>query len=127
LATLAGKPFRFRLRAGSDNGVNSAALLDARNALSQAPEAADFTFLALVLTVSHSTAPGSRRKKVKSGVSPEHVIKIDPSPRHHQENTGIIRREIDHHGLSVVVACRPCIHTKRRTIRTANRTLEKCG
>ncbi|HKQ49038.1 MAG TPA: thiamine pyrophosphate-dependent enzyme [Phycisphaerae bacterium] len=61
------------------------------------------------------------------GVSPEHVVKIDPSPRHHQENTGIIRREIDHHGLSVVVACRPCIHTKRRTIRTANRTLEKCG
>jgi indolepyruvate ferredoxin oxidoreductase alpha subunit len=61
------------------------------------------------------------------GVPAEHVIKIDPSPRFHLENTRLIRQEIDHHGLSVVVACRPCIHTKRRTIRTANRTLEKCG
>ncbi len=61
------------------------------------------------------------------GVPPEHVIKIDPSPRRHEENTRIIRREIDHHGLSVVVACRPCIHTRRKMKRTANRTLEKCG
>lgn len=44
-----------------------------RRASLRAPAAADFTFLAIVLTASQSTSPGSRRKKVKSGAEPEHV------------------------------------------------------
>ena len=45
-----------------DNGVNSAALLDARNALSQAPEAAEFTWRSTTTwmngTYSRSTVEG---------------------------------------------------------------------
>lgn len=49
------------------------------------------------------------------GVPPEHTIRIDPLPRHHQQNTALLRREIDYHGLSVIVAQRACIHSARRT------------
>jgi uncharacterized OsmC-like protein len=54
-----------------DNGVNSAALLDARNALSQAPEAAEFTWRSttnwLNGTYSRSTIEGF------SGLGQDHV------------------------------------------------------
>jgi len=43
------------------------------------------------------------------GVKPEHMHVIDPLPKHHAENVGIIRREIEHHGLSVIIARRGCI------------------
>ena len=56
-----------------DNGVNSAALLDARNALSQAPEAADFTWRSTTTwmngTYSRSTIEGF------SGLGQDHVHK----------------------------------------------------
>lgn len=56
-----------------DNGVNSAALLDARNALSQAPEAAEFTWRATTTwmhgTYSRSTIEGF------SGLGQNHVHK----------------------------------------------------
>jgi TPP-dependent indolepyruvate ferredoxin oxidoreductase alpha subunit len=35
-------------------------------------------------------------------------------PRKHAENVDIIRREIEHPGLSVIVAARECIHLKRK-------------
>ncbi len=61
--TLTGNPV--------DNGVNSAALLDARNALSQAPEAAEFTWRSTTTwmncTYSRSTVEGF------SGLGQEHV------------------------------------------------------
>ena len=54
-----------------DNGVNSAALLDARDALSQAPEAADFTWRSTTTwlngTYSRSTIEGF------SGLGQDHV------------------------------------------------------
>ena len=54
-----------------DNGVNSAALLDARNALSQAPEAAEFTWRSTTTwmngTYSRSTIEGF------SGLGQDHV------------------------------------------------------
>jgi uncharacterized OsmC-like protein len=56
-----------------DNGVNSAALLDARNALSQAPEAAEFTWRSTTTwmngTYSRSTIEGF------SGLGQDHVHK----------------------------------------------------
>ncbi|MBK7405151.1 MAG: indolepyruvate ferredoxin oxidoreductase [Phycisphaerales bacterium] len=48
------------------------------------------------------------------GVRPEHLHVIEPLPRRHAENTALIRREIEHRGLSVIVAQRACIHVKRR-------------
>lgn len=58
------------------------------------------------------------------GVPEDRIVRMDPLPKHHEENVAILNREIAHHGLSVIVACRPCIHNVRRvkkeqTARTA--------
>jgi len=50
------------------------------------------------------------------GVDPEHVFAIEPFPRNHEANVELIRREINHRGLSVIVPQRPCIHTKRKGV-----------
>lgn len=49
------------------------------------------------------------------GVSPDHLHILDPLPKHHDANVAIIRREIEHRGLSVIVPRRACIHVKRQT------------
>lgn len=46
------------------------------------------------------------------GANPEHVHVLDPRPQKHKENTEIIRREIAHKGLSVIIPQRACIHVK---------------
>ncbi len=46
------------------------------------------------------------------GVDPSHVHVIDPRPQKHKENVDLIRREIAHPGLSVIVPRRACIHVK---------------
>lgn len=51
------------------------------------------------------------------GVNEDHLIRIEPTAKSAAENLEILRREIEHRGLSVVVAARPCIHAKRRTER----------
>jgi indolepyruvate ferredoxin oxidoreductase alpha subunit len=48
------------------------------------------------------------------GVDRRHLVKIEPTARNHDENVGLIRREIEHRGLSVIVSCRPCVHVKRQ-------------
>jgi indolepyruvate ferredoxin oxidoreductase alpha subunit len=47
------------------------------------------------------------------GVEPEHVHVVDAHRRNDAENTRIIRREIEHPGVSVVIAVRECIQTVR--------------
>ena len=50
------------------------------------------------------------------GVPPEHVRVIDPFPKNHAENVDIMRQEIlEYDGLSVIIAERECIQTRRRT------------
>lgn len=49
------------------------------------------------------------------GVKPEHLHVIDPLAKHHESNVALIRREIDHRGLSVIVPRRACIHVKRQS------------
>jgi len=58
------------------------------------------------------------------GVDPEHCHVIEPHPKKHLENVALFRREIEHRGLSVVIARRPCIHVnaklkKRATLEAA--------
>ncbi len=53
------------------------------------------------------------------GVDPAHLHTIEPLPKHHEANVALIRREIEHRGLSVIVAQRACIHVKRQAGRTA--------
>ena len=49
------------------------------------------------------------------GVSPDHLKVINPLPKYRDENVRTIRAEIEHKGLSVVIARRPCIQAKRRS------------
>jgi indolepyruvate ferredoxin oxidoreductase alpha subunit len=48
------------------------------------------------------------------GVNPDHLQQIEPLPRYHQQNAERIRRELQHRGLSVIIASRPCVHTRRQ-------------
>jgi indolepyruvate ferredoxin oxidoreductase alpha subunit len=57
------------------------------------------------------------------GVPPDHCQIIDAHPRHAEENAARIRREIDHHGLSVIVAVRVCVEAARSRKQTARETV----
>lgn len=48
------------------------------------------------------------------GVQEDHVHVIEPFPKNHEANTDLIRRAMNHRGLSVIVAQRACIHVKRK-------------
>lgn len=48
------------------------------------------------------------------GVDPRHLFQFDPVRKDHEKNVQLLRQEIAHRGLSVVIACRPCIHMKRK-------------
>jgi indolepyruvate ferredoxin oxidoreductase alpha subunit len=62
-------------------------------------------------------ATGERLDRVVLGlgVSPDHLKVINPLPKYREENVRTIRAEIEHKGLSVVIARRPCIQAKRRS------------
>jgi len=47
------------------------------------------------------------------GVDPGHLHVIEPRPQNHGDNVEIIRRELGHRGLSVIIPRRACIHIKR--------------
>jgi indolepyruvate ferredoxin oxidoreductase alpha subunit len=49
------------------------------------------------------------------GVAPDHIKVITPLPKNHDENARIIKEEIKHKGLSVIIADRECIQTARRS------------
>ncbi len=65
--------------------------------------------------------PSSRLHSVVLGlgVDPEHCHVVEALPRRVDENAALIRREIEHHGLSVIIAVRECLETTRRRQRTA--------
>jgi len=48
------------------------------------------------------------------GVDPAHIHVLDPRPRHHKDNVAIVRSEIEHPGLSVLIPTRACIHVGRK-------------
>jgi len=50
------------------------------------------------------------------GVDADHLHVLDPIPPRHAENVELIKREIAHRGLSVIVPNRACVHAKRKTI-----------
>lgn len=52
------------------------------------------------------------------GVHPDRLHILDPLPKHHEANVAIIRRELEHPGLSVIVPRRACIHVKRQARET---------
>jgi indolepyruvate ferredoxin oxidoreductase, alpha subunit len=48
------------------------------------------------------------------GVAKEHIRTIEPLPKNHDKNVQIIKEEIDHQGLSVIVAVRECVQEQRK-------------
>jgi indolepyruvate ferredoxin oxidoreductase alpha subunit len=48
------------------------------------------------------------------GVDPDHLHVIEPLPRLHAGNVELIKRELEHPGLSVIVPTRACIHVRRK-------------
>jgi indolepyruvate ferredoxin oxidoreductase, alpha subunit len=45
------------------------------------------------------------------GVPKEHLHIIEPLKRNHEENVDLMKRELFHHGLSVIIERRECIQT----------------
>ncbi len=48
------------------------------------------------------------------GVQPEHMRVIIPLRKNHDENVAVIRKELEYHGVSVIIARRECIQTAAR-------------
>jgi indolepyruvate ferredoxin oxidoreductase alpha subunit len=66
--------------------------------------------------------PSSRLEEIAraSGVSPEHFHVVDAHPRRVGTNAWLLRREIAHRGLSVIIARRECkVAAKRHAHRDA--------
>jgi indolepyruvate ferredoxin oxidoreductase alpha subunit len=60
--------------------------------------------------------PSSRLEKVVLGlgVPPEHVKVITALRKFDEENSKIIKQEIEYKGLSVIIAVRECVETAKR-------------
>ncbi len=63
---------------------------------------------------SFGTGGGLLRLIEGLGVRKEHIRTIEPLPKHHETNVAVIREEIDHKGLSVIVAVRECLEESRK-------------
>ncbi len=61
-----------------------------------------------------SMATGEQLLELLKGLGVRDIHVIDPLPKHHSENVETIRTAIEHGGLSVIVARRPCIQLKLR-------------
>lgn len=51
------------------------------------------------------------------GVEEDHIHVINPSPKYHEENLAIMKSELNHNGVSVIIPRRECIQTVTRRIR----------
>lgn len=59
---------------------------------------------------------GSEAVRLLEGMGVRDLHVLEPLPRNHADNVLAIRRAIEHQGLSVIVAQRPCIQIKPRKI-----------
>jgi indolepyruvate ferredoxin oxidoreductase alpha subunit len=83
---------------------------------------ADMTVLILdnstvAMTGTQETlASGERLVRILRGlgVDEAHLHVVEPLPRNHAALVELIRREIEHRGLSVIIPTRACIHVRRK-------------
>jgi len=61
------------------------------------------------------------------GVDPAHLKLIVPLRKNHEENKSVIRTELNHKGLSVILARRECIQTASRNKKAEAATKNKSG
>lgn len=59
------------------------------------------------------------------GVEENHIIVMNPSPKSHEENLEIMKRELDYQGVSVIIPRRECIQTATRALKEAKKAKEK--
>ncbi len=73
--------------------------------------------LTIAMTGGQTSSANNRLAEICAGlgVEREHIRIIEPTPNKHEENVAVLRREIEHHGPSVVIAVRECIQTARRS------------
>jgi indolepyruvate ferredoxin oxidoreductase alpha subunit len=71
--------------------------------------------------VQDPLVPSSRLRDIVlgCGVNPGHLVVVDAHPRRVHENAEVLRRELEHPGLSVVIAVRECKVAARKRSRTA--------
>lgn len=55
------------------------------------------------------------------GVEQDHIFVLNPSPKYHEENMEIIRRELDYRGVSIIIPRRECIQTALRHQKAAKK------
>ena len=48
------------------------------------------------------------------GCKPEHMRVIDSLPKNYEDMKALFKKEIDHHGCSVIISRRECIQTAKR-------------
>ncbi len=48
------------------------------------------------------------------GIAKAHIRTIEPLPKNHDKNVQVIKDELEHHGLSVIVAVRECVQEQRK-------------
>jgi indolepyruvate ferredoxin oxidoreductase alpha subunit len=61
------------------------------------------------------------------GVKEDHLVTMQPIAKNHARNVELLRREIKHRGLSVVVAYRGCIQTSRKAVQAAAEAKKACA
>jgi indolepyruvate ferredoxin oxidoreductase, alpha subunit len=59
------------------------------------------------------------------GVHPDHILVLNPSPKSHEENLEIMKRELDYQGVSVIIPRRECIQTAMRSLKEAKKSKQK--
>jgi len=58
------------------------------------------------------------------GVEKDHIIIMNPSPKYHETNMEIFKKEIAYEGVSVIIPRRECLHTAARRIREEKKKKE---
>ncbi len=59
------------------------------------------------------------------GVEEEHIRVLNPSPKYHDVNLGVIKEEIEYEGVSVIIPRRECLHLAARRIREEKKKKER--
>ncbi|NVO19112.1 MAG: indolepyruvate ferredoxin oxidoreductase [Bacteroidetes bacterium] len=55
------------------------------------------------------------------GVHEDHIIVLNPSPKNHEENMAILKKELEYKGVSVIIPRRECIQTAMRTLKESKK------
>jgi indolepyruvate ferredoxin oxidoreductase, alpha subunit len=51
------------------------------------------------------------------GVEKDHIFVLNPSPKHHEENLAVLKKELEYKGVSVIIPRRECIQTAIKHIK----------